>query len=288
MTVEAHHRTRGGLGRGLAALIPPAPSGTSSVLQVPLDRLAPNPHQPRGRFDAEDLQALADSVAQHGILQPVIVLETAGGYELIAGERRVRAAELAGLRTVPAVVRTADQQTQLALALVENLQRTDLNPMDAARAYRRLMTEFGLTQDEVARRVGRSRAAIANTLRLLTVSAGVQAAVEDGRITEGHARAIAGIPDADGQDAVLAAVLGRGLSVRQTEALVRDLSAERSVTTGTQDRDPDLEHLEGRLRDALGTRVTLTTGRRGGRMIISWFDEEDLARLVDRLTGREP
>jgi ParB family chromosome partitioning protein len=290
MTVE--QRRHGGLGRGLAALIPTtAPDASASHPQpaeIPLSRIRRNPFQPRTRFEEDDLRALADSVAIHGVIQPVLVVAVDGGYQLIAGERRVRAAELAGLTAVPAVVRTADEQAQLALALVENLQRSDLNAMDEARAFRQLMTDFGLTQEEVARRIGRSRSAIANTVRLLSASARVQDSVQAGRISEGHARTLAALDDHAAQDLALALVEERGLSVRQTEDLVRQMAAgplAQPATAAQAPADPDIERMEATLRDALGTKVTLTPGRRGGRITIAWYDDEDLGRLFDRLTG---
>ncbi len=290
-------RKVGGLGRGLAALIPAAPAAPSapsapdpssgSVREIPVTSIARNPYQPRSRFEIEALRHLSESVAQHGILQPIIVMEVPGGYQLIAGERRTRAAELAGLDAIPAVVRSADEQAQLALALVENLQRADLNAMDEARAFRQLMDEFGLTQEEVARRVGRSRPAITNTLRLLQVSPEVQDAVEDRRITEGHARALAGLEDHAAQDLALGLVEERSLNVRQTEQLVREVAAGSQLQAAGRsvEIDPDIERMEADLRDALGTKVSLIAGRRGGRMTITWYDDEDLQRLVDRLTG---
>lgn len=285
----------GGLGRGLAALIPTAPVPTEpstpppppGTHEIPVADIKRNPYQPRGRFEIEELRQLSESVAQHGILQPIVVTEIPGGYQLIAGERRTRAAELAGLTMIPAVVRSADEQEQLALALVENLQRSDLNAMDEARAFRQLMDEFGLTQEDVARRVGRSRPAITNTLRLLQVSPEVQDAVEDRRISEGHARALAGLDDHAAQDLALGLVEERSLSVRQTEQLVREVAAGSQLQSAARpaEADPDIERLEADLRDALGTKVSLMAGRRGGRITITWYDDEDLQRLVDRLTG---
>jgi len=292
MTLDAK-RSSGGLGRGLASLIPTAASPPAITTPPPGQREIPvadikrNPYQPRGRFEIDELRALSESVAQHGIIQPIVVTEVEGGYQLIAGERRTRAAELAGLTTIPAVVRTATEQQQLALALVENLQRSDLNAMDEARAFRQLMDEFGLTQEDVARRVGRSRPAITNTLRLLQVSPEIQDAVEDRRISEGHARALAGLDDHAAQDLALGLVEERSLSVRQTEQLVREVAAgsRLQAAPNTAVADPDIERLEADLRDALGTKVSLIAGRRGGRITITWYDEDDLARLVDRLTG---
>ncbi len=282
-----------GLGRGLAALIPtgpvaaPPPPPLPGTREIPVSAIRRNPYQPRGRFEIDDLRQLSESVAQHGVIQPVVVIEVEGGYQLIAGERRTRAAELAGLETIPAVVRSAGEQEQLALALVENLQRSDLNAMDEARAFRQLIDEFGLTQEDVARRVGRTRPAIANTLRLLQVSPEVQDAVEDRRITEGHARALAGLDDHAAQDLALGLVEERSLSVRQTEQLVREVAAGSRLQRAGRAAapDPDIERLEAELRDSLGSKVSLNAGRRGGRITITWYDEDDLARLVERLVG---
>jgi ParB family chromosome partitioning protein len=289
MTIDAR-RTQGGLGRGLASLIPTGP-GPQAPATIPLAAIRRNPFQPRRTFDDDQMRQLTDSVAQHGVLQPVLVTEIAGGYQLIAGERRLRAAQLAGLSVIPAVVRSADEQSQLAMALVENLQRADLNAMDAAAAFRQLMTEFGLTQEEVALRVGRSRPAIANTLRLLALAPDLQAAVSEGRISEGHARAMAGLDDHAAQVGALALVESGALSVRQTEQLVRRLVSAPAPGTaspsGSAEGDPDLERMATRLRESLGTRVTLAATSKGGRMTITWFDDDDLARLYQRLTGED-
>jgi ParB family chromosome partitioning protein len=284
VTVEAErHRT--GLGRGLAALIPPSIDG-HQPLEVSLDRIRHNPYQPRTTIEASQLDELARSVAEHGVLQPVLVTRVDDGYQLIAGERRVRAAQLAGLATIPAIVRSADEQAHLALALVENIQRADLNAMDEATAFRQLIDEFGLTQEQVAQRVGRSRPAIANTLRLLSVTPAVQQAVREGRLTEGHARALAGVDDPEQQERLLELIERRSLSVRQTEDLVRNSNdAAGQQAPARPVNDPDLERLEAGLRDALGTRVTVSPGRNGGRITITWFSEEDLTRLYDRITG---
>ncbi len=219
MTTDTR-RTQGGLGRGLASLIPT--TGETPAREVEISRIRANPWQPRGDFDDEQLQTLAASIALHGVLQPVLLTPVDGGFQLIAGERRLRASVIAGKQTIPAVVRTADEQAQLALALVENLQRADLNALDEARAFRQLMDEFGLTQEQVAQRIGRSRAAIANTLRLLSVAQAIQDAVRAGRISEGHARALAGLTDHEQQQRLLELVERKGLSVRQTEQLVKD------------------------------------------------------------------
>jgi ParB family chromosome partitioning protein len=290
-------RPRAGLGRGLASLIPMAPPGTPGdpldgpIREIPVERIAANPYQPRTSFPDDDLEALTASILEHGVLQPVVVTETTDGFRLVAGERRLRASLRAGRPTIPAVIRTADEQQQLELALVENLQRSDLNALDEAFAFRRLMDEFGLTQEQVAHRVGRSRAAIANTLRLLSVATALQEALRTGRITEGHARALAGVPDHATQERLLAQVERRQLSVRQTEALVREQvraagpdAQDPSRSTGRME-DPDLERMTHRLRETLGTKVVLTPGRKGGRIVIDWYGSDDLMRLYERLAG---
>lgn len=286
-------RPRAGLGRGLASLIPVGPSLPEApvdapVREVPIERIVVNPYQPRATFDAHDIEALAQSIATHGVLQPVLLTETPEGWRLIAGERRLRASVRAGLTTIPAVIRSADEQDQLALALVENLQRSDLNALDEAAAFRRLMDEFGLTQEQVAQQVGRTRAAVSNTLRLLAVAPELQDALRAGRISEGHARALAGLPDHAEQVRLLALVEQRGLSVRQTEQLVRQQArtdASTSRVSPARAGDPDLEHMTARLRENLGTKVVLTPGRKGGRIIIDWYESDDLLRLYERLAG---
>ena len=248
--------------------------------------VAPNPEQPRRTFDPDELQHLADSIAAHGLLQPIVVVETDDGFRLIAGERRLRAATMLGLETIPAVVRTANEQEQLELALVENIQRSDLNALDEARAFRHLMEEFGLTQERVAERVGRSRPAVANTLRILETAPMVQQAVADGTISGGHAKALAGLVEAAQQEVVLAAVVARSLSVRQTEGLVQASKNGDGPSRATREPsvDPDIQHMETQMREALGTKVTIASGRVGGRITITWYDDDDLGRLVDRLS----
>jgi ParB family transcriptional regulator, chromosome partitioning protein len=284
MTSPEARRPVGGLGRGLAALIPP--SATEGIRELPADMIDANPRQPRQHIDDAALAGLAESIREHGVIQPVLVVASGDRYQLIAGERRLRAARLAGHVTVPVIVRTADEQDQLAIALVENIQRSELNAMDEARAFRQLIDEFGLTQDQVARRVGRSRPAVTNTLRLLDIAREVQAAVEDERISEGHARAIAGLPTDEAQRAVLATVVERALSVRQTERMVAEWR-ERADAPGSDppEADPDLQRMESRLREALGTKVTVRPGRSGGRITIAWFDHDELGRIYERLTG---
>jgi len=278
-------RTGTALGRGLASLIPQRAPGTASIVEVPVLRIAPNPYQPRRHIDDAALEELAASIREHGVLQAVLVTETLDGYQLIAGERRVRAARLAGLERIPAVVRQLADQDQLEVALVENVQRADLDPIDEATAYRQLIDEFGLTQEAVADRVGKARATVANTLRLLDLHTEVQSAIADGRITQGHGRALGGLP-VDGQAHVLRTVIGQGLSVRQAEELVRRLREPREPAPRPSTRpDPDLERVEEELRHSLGTKVSLSRSRNGGRIVIEYYSDEELGRLYERLIG---
>jgi ParB family chromosome partitioning protein len=273
------------LGRGLSSLIPQRATSDAAVVEVPLGLVRPNPYQPRRHMDEAGLEELAASIREHGILQPVLVTEVLDGYQLIAGERRVRAARLAGLERVPALVRQLADRYQLEVALVENVQRSDLDPIDEALAYRQLIDEFGLTQERVAERVGKARATVANTLRLLDLHADVQAAIADGRITEGHGRALGSLgPDA--QALALRTVVGQGLSVRQTEELVRRLKEPRPAATRAAPRlDPDLERVEAHLRERLGTKVSLSRSRTGGRIVIEYYSDEELGRLYEHLIG---
>ncbi len=232
------------------------------------------------------MASLTQSITEHGILQPILVTETIDGYQLVAGERRLRAAQAAGLERIPAVVRQLADREQLELALVENLQREDLDPLETAEAYKQLIEEFGFSQDEVATRVGKARSTVANTLRLLDLAPGVQAAVADGRLTEGHGRALGGLA-VELQDRVLDSVTGQELSVRQTEELVRRLREPKPEPAGalTRRSDPELERVEEDLRRSLGTKVSLARSRRGGRIVIEYYSDEELGRLYERLTG---
>ena len=272
-----------GLGRGLDALIPGAEN--RGVLEVALDRVERNPNQPRSVFDEEQLGELAASIAVHGILQPIVVRQLAdGGYQLIAGERRLRAARLAGLDTVPAIVRdTDDGETSLELALIENIQRENLNPIETSLAYRELIERFGLTHEAVARQVGKSRVAVSNSLRLLDLAEETRQAIIEGRITEGHGRALAAITVPELQRAVLAIVLERQLSVRQTEELVRRKRQEQPVRE-RRGLSHDLQDLEAQLRGVLATKVGIVRTRRGGRLVIDFYSDEELDRLYSIIT----
>jgi len=275
-----------GLGRGLDALIPPPPDSRSAH-EVPLDRITANPQQPRARFDADELDALTVSITAHGVLQPVIVRGLANGnYQLVAGERRVRAARQAGLTTIPAVIRDPSEEEMIELALVENLQRTDLNPLEEALGFRVLIERFGLAHDAIATRVGRSRASVTNAIRLLDLAPETQEALLEGQISEGHARALAGLTVSELQVAALELVLERHLSVRQTEELVR--RRRRPASTAAADDRADLQEVEQRLREILATRVAITRTRRGGRISIDFGSDEELGRLLSWIAGHAP
>ncbi|MGQ9584295.1 MAG: ParB/RepB/Spo0J family partition protein [Anaerolineae bacterium] len=280
-----------GLGRGLGALIPQIP-GIAAVgaTEVEVGSIEPNPYQPRQAHEDEALQELADSIREHGVIQPLVVTQilddslAAPRYRLVTGERRWRAAQRAGLATVPVVVKETTPQQMLELALVENIQRADLAPLEEASAYAQLMEEFGLTQEEVAARVGKSRTAVANTVRLLRLSPAVKEALAAGEITEGHARALLGLPGEGMQRQALGQVHKQGLNVRQTEALVRRLLHPRPPKPPPA---PETRALEDELRAALGAPVRLHRGRKGGRLVIQFFSEEELQAICERLVGKE-
>jgi ParB family transcriptional regulator, chromosome partitioning protein len=282
MTVRSERHS--GLGRGLTSLIPQR-SQHGGAVEIPIDRIRPNPRQPRQSMDPDELEALAASVREHGVLQPILVTETIDGYQLVAGERRFRASQLAGLERIPAVIRQLAERDQLELALVENLQRADLGPMEEAAAFQTLETEFALTHEQIAQRVGRAKSTITNTLRLLDLDPFVQQAVADGRLTAGHARAIGGLPR-DQQARVATTIVDQAFNVRQAEELVRRLREPRQFRPDRpRALDPDLERVEDDLRRRLGTKVTLARSRKGGRIIIEFYSDEELGQLYDRLIG---
>ncbi len=279
-------RTRG-LGRGLAALIPGSAGGAE---EVDIDLIVPNPHQPRISMREEELQSLAQSIREHGVIQPLLVStgEAEGVYQLIAGERRLRAARLAGLSRVPVVVKEAASRELLELALVENLQRQDLNVLEEAQAYRRLADEFNMTQEEVATRVGRSRAAVANAMRLLGLSDEMKESIASAEISEGHARALLSVEDAVARRDLWRQVIDRGLTVRQTEALARHAAGRNEAraprATGPQQIDPETAAIEERVRATIGTKVELRRrANRSGQIVLHFFSDEELEGLLSRL-----
>jgi len=292
---------RSGLGKGLGALIPPAPGESESAYrQIPLSTIEPNPAQPRTAFDEEGLSALTASVRELGVLQPVLVRQVEiGSFQLIAGERRWRAAKRAGLQTIPAIVRTADDTAVLQQALVENLQREDLNALDEAAAYQQLIEDFNLTHEEVATRVGKSRAAISNALRLFQLPPQVQKLLVDGSLSAGHARALLGTPDRAYQEALARRAIAEGLSVRAVEEAVRERSGKApspstpdgpapSPELGKRLRPPGLLELEELLARHLDTRVKIEMGATKGRVLIEFATLEDLERIYRAMTEPEP
>jgi ParB family chromosome partitioning protein len=283
---------RKALGRGLEALLPasearPAPAG---ALQLPIDAITPNPDQPRRHFVAESLAELAASIRMHGLLQPVVVRRVAGGFQLIAGERRLRAARMAGLLEIPAVVRESDERARMELALVENLQREDLPPLDEADAYRVLMDEYGLTQEELAARVGKSRPAVANALRLLGLPDEVKARLRAGEITAGHARAVLSMSGTEAQVALATEIAERGLPKSEAERMAaaqraRPAARRPRTKAGGPSTDPNWRAVADDLTRKLGTRVRLTSRARGGTIEIEFYSSAELDRLVHQLGG---
>ena len=283
-----------GLGKGLNAII--GADIVSEVIDRPraieisVDRLSPNPFQPRRSFTEEGLEQLAESIRHHGILQPIVVRPSGDGYQLIAGERRWRAAQIAGLQRIPAVVRELDDPGMVQVALIENLQREDLNPIEEASAYRRLMDEFNMTQEQLSSTIGRSRPAIANAVRLLNLPTEIQRAVEERKLSEGHARCLLAISDQEDQLKVAAQIIANGLNVRQAEELVRgttrDVSRE-TIRKRTSEDDPDAVRLTQRLGERLGTRVKLSGSVRKGKLEIEYYSTEDLDRILEIILGSE-
>jgi ParB family chromosome partitioning protein len=291
-----------GLGRGLEALIPTqiveeefdptaveTPAGTrvsgDQVLTVDVYSVEPNPHQPRQMFDEAALGELAASIKEHGILQPIVVTKQGKGYQLIAGERRLRASKLAGLKTIPAIVRSFSEQQKLELALIENLQRQDLNPIETATAYRKLIDQFSLTNEQVAKRVSKDASTISNTMRLLNLPLEVKRAVATGKISEGHARAILTVPNREKQLALLDMILANGWTVRQTEGFGRDFKVAKATKTKVLAKMGDTNDLTAALSDHLGAKVTIQRTSKGGKLMIEYYSDEELNRIYKTIKG---
>jgi ParB family chromosome partitioning protein len=251
-------------------------------MDIPIEKIKPNPRQPRQSIDQQELAGLADSLREHGIIQPLVVSlgPQPGEYILVAGERRLLAARQVGMSVVPALVRETSDQQRLELALVENVQRADLGPLETAEAFHQLSNEFGLSHEEIANRVGKSRTAVTNTLRLLQLPPRIQQALTDGRVTEGHARALLSLPTPQSQTAALATILSNQLNVRQTEELVRKLRGDKAAPRPRAAPDPEIKAIEDRLQAQLGTRVTLRHGRKGGSLTIHYYSNEELEALL--------
>ena len=278
---------RSGLGKGLDALIPTgqkATGGEGGITQVPVDSIQRNPRQPRENFNVEELENLAVSIREHGVIQPLIVSPGKNGvYTLIAGERRLQAARKAGLNTVPVVIRHATDQQLLELALIENIQRADLNALEEAEAYQHLVKEFKLSHETIATRVGKSRSAITNTMLLLDSPAAVKQALVDGRITEGHARAMRTLP-AKAQEELLKKIIELDFSVRTTEMLARKYAGQRYAAKKRTALSAEVTDIERRLRSSLGTKVALKHGKKGGTVTIYYYSDEELDSLLEKLT----
>lgn len=285
----------GGLGRGLSSLIPetrPAAAGIGSgatLLEVAPGQIRPNPRQPRQHFDHAALRELADSITEHGLLQPLVVTALPPSesgiaeYQLIAGERRWQAAKLAQLERVPAILKVASGQQSLELALIENIQRADLNALEEATAYQQLHQDYGLTHEEIAKRVSKSRVTITNCLRLLTLPGPARHALVDGQISEGHARVLLSLPTEPAQLDLLRTVLERHLSVRQTEEAARRMLAGETGAAEPNPRDPETVDVERHLQELLGTRVALSRTAKGGKITIHFYSDDELGGLLDRL-----
>lgn len=282
---------RPGLGKGLDALIPggetkeePASNSDQGIKQIPITQIQPNPQQPRVQMNEQALEELAASIREHGILQPLIVSKADDKkYILIAGERRWRAAKLAGLTHVPVIEREVTEQGQLELALIENVQRADLTPLEMAEAFRTLSEDFSLTHEQIAERVGKSRTSVTNTLRLLNLPDKVRNALAEGLISEGHARALLGLPNPNAQQAALSTILNLGLNVRQTENLVKKLSGEKPPSKPKPAPSPEAQALESRLRNFFGTKVNLNESKNGGSLVIYYYSDEELNEILDKI-----
>jgi ParB family chromosome partitioning protein len=283
-----------GLGKGLGALIPPAskpvsPEVQAGAIEVPVDQISPNPHQPRHTLHEDKLQDLANSIAEHGLIQPLIVTRKGTTYQLIAGERRWRACQLVGLTTVPVIIKETSPQQMLELAIVENIQRADLNPLEEAEAYHQLMEEFGLTQEAVAERVGKSRTAVANVVRLLNLPEEIKEALAADEISEGHARALLSLKNKRSQLNALATIIKRDLNVRQTETLARQiLVGEAAPKPKRPPLTPHDKSMLARFESKLGTKVELNRAdEETGKVIIHFYSQEELQAIFDAILGED-
>lgn len=298
-----------GLGRGLSSLIPPKKinkpekdfnyfgnaSATASNLQddkkdsgvqeIDVIRIVPNPHQPRLKFDEEKLRELADSIKEHGVIQPLVVTKDGNQYEIIAGERRFQASKLAGLQKVPVIIREATEQQKLELAIIENIQRHDLNPIEEAKSFLKLGEEFDLNQEEVAKKLGKSRSSVANKLRLLNLPIEIQKALIENKITEGHAKAILAIENPEKQRALFDLILKNSLTVRQTEEKTKEVSVRTHKRTFSV--NPEIRELENKLTGILGTKVKVSKSGQGGKIVVDYYSEEELANILKILNVAE-
>ncbi len=271
------------LGRGLSALIPDADE-EDGVREVELGLIKPNPYQPRTEFDDQKLEELARSIEEHGVIQPIIVRKKDGGYELVAGERRWRAAKKAGIRKIPAIVKEYSDGQMLEIALLENLQREDLNPIEEATAYKQLIEDLGITQETLSKRIGKSRSVIANSIRLLNLPEEIQNLLAKGKITTGHARALLSLDNEEEQKQMAQKILERDLTVREIEKLVKKPKKQNKLSKKT---NPLIIHLEDILKQFFGTKVKVRSGKNKGKIEIEYYSEEDLERILELVMGRE-
>lgn len=255
--------------------------GLNTVLEIKISEIFPNPHQPRLKFDEDKLKELSESIKIHGVIQPIVVSKNEKGYELIAGERRFQAAQLAGLSTIPAIVREVTEQEKLELAIIENVQRHDLNPIEEAKSFKKLTDEFDLTQEEISEKLGKSRSAVANKIRLLSLPVEIQKSLIEGKITEGHAKLLLAIPNPEKQRAFYDLIIKNSLTVRQTEEKVKEVSVrthKRSVTV-----DPEMKSIEDELAGVLGTKVKLSKSGSGGKIVIEYYSKEELNNILGKI-----
>ena len=269
-----------GLGKGLGALIASAENDDTGVIELRINEIEPNSGQPRKHFDDQKLAHLAESIKQHGVVQPLIVQKEGNTYKIVAGERRWRASRLAGLNTVPVIIRNLSNKQVMEIALIENLQREDLNPIEEAEAYEKLMDEYGMTQEEISLTVGKSRPAIANSLRLLTLQEKIKQKIISGEISSGHARTLITIEDKALQLKVIEEIIKRNLSVRETEQLVKKITSERK---NRKNKEPDAEYmaLEEKFREILGTKVRIVNNKNNGKILIEYYSVEELDRILN-------
>ncbi|MDP2945322.1 MAG: ParB/RepB/Spo0J family partition protein [Atribacterota bacterium] len=274
-----------GLGKGLEALIPKAEQKEKGlVIEMDVESLTPNLFQPRKNFDREKMEELKGSIKKHGMIQPIIVRKMANGYEIVAGERRLKAAKEIGLKKIPAIIKSINNEKSLEIALVENIQREDLNPVEQANAFKRLADEFNLTQQELAEATGKSRALVTNTIRLLKLNPEIQKNISEGKISFGHAKLLLSIEDEEVQRAVCDRIIASGLSVRETERLIKNI--EKVQKKQFKVKNITIEHfpeVEGRLRDVLGTKISILYDGKRGKINIEFYNKEDLRRIVDLL-----
>ncbi len=269
-----------GLGKGLGALISSVESDDSGITEVRINEIEPNVEQPRKNFNDEKLSQLAESIKQHGVVQPLIVRRDGNVYRIVAGERRWRAARLAGLQTVPVIIRELSSRQVMEIALIENLQREDLNPIEEAEAYEKLISEYGMTQEEVSNTVGRSRPAIANSLRLLSLQDKIKSKLISGEISSGHARALLSIESKDVQLTALDEIIKREMSVRETEQLVKQLSNPKKIKR-TRENDVEYQAIEDKFREVFGTKVRIMNNKKNGKILIEYYSPDELDRIIN-------